>query len=157
MLLRLSIAAQVVLAACLAPGLVAQQTLLAEAPEAMASPAVVAAPPSAEPALRLGLTPCDWGLLGAAAALRYLDYQTTERAMADPAKFREVVLPQALVDHPAGLAAFEAATVGVNYWIYRELVRHGHRRLARVGQAINLTALGGTVAFNEYTLARYGP
>lgn len=99
----------------------------------------------------------DWMMLGAAAGLRYLDYQTTVKALSDPADFHEVILPQALVDNHAGFASFEAGTVVANVWVYRLLVRHGHRRLARFGQAINLAAVGGTVAFNEYNLAKYYP
>lgn len=89
------------------------------------------------------------------AALRSLDYQTTVKAMSDPANFHELVLPQALVDSHIALGSFEAGTVVANYWIYRELVRRGHGRLARIGQAVNLGALAGTVAFNEYNLAEY--
>lgn len=99
----------------------------------------------------------DWSLLGAAATFRYLDYQTTVKALSDPANFREVELPNALVDNHPGFASFEASTVAVNYWAYRLLVRHGHRRLARAGQFINLGAIGGTVASNEYNLVRYFP
>jgi hypothetical protein len=99
----------------------------------------------------------DWTLLGAAAGLRYLDYQTTVKALSDPSDFHEVELPQGLVDNYPGLAAFEAGTVVADFWIYRALVRHGHRRVASGGQIINLGALSGTVAFNEYNLARYYP
>lgn len=102
-----------------------------------------------------GLAPFDWTLLGAAAGLRYLDYQTTVKALSDPADFHEAELPDALVDNHPGFAAFETSTVVANGWIYRALIRHGHRRLARAGQMINLGALGGTVAFNEYNLAKY--
>lgn len=119
------------------------------------SAAVVPLPLHTNRASAPGMTASDWTLLGAAAGLRYLDYQTTVKALSDPVDLREAELPQALVDNHAGFAAFEASTVVANYWIYRLLVRHGHRRLARAGQVINLSALGGTVASNEYNLAKY--
>jgi len=134
----------------------AQSRLLIAAPEPMAgSAAVVAVSPSGNRAPLPGMTVSDWTLLGAAAGLRYLDYQTTVKALSDPADLREAELPQALVDNHAAFAAFEASTVVANYWIYRLMVRHGHRRLARAGQVINLSLLGGTIASNEYNLARY--
>jgi hypothetical protein len=103
------------------------------------------------------MTFTDWSLLGAAGVFRYLDYQTTVKALSQPTIFHEVELPKALVDNHPGFAAFEVSTVAANYWVYRLLVRHGHRRLARAGQAINLGAIGGTVASNEYNLAKYYP
>lgn len=158
-----AISALLLLAAGLVPSLRAQQSLMDAAGEA--GPAASSATfttalrraPAVEPELRPGLDAADWTLLGTAAAFRYLDYQTTVKAMSDPANFHEVILPQALVDNHAGLGAFEASTVVANYWIYRVLVRHGHRRLARAGQVINLGALAGTVAYNEYNLAKYYP
>ena len=146
------------LALYLAPALYAQDTLLSDAPEpSLGSAVVLSRTVQARPTPASGMTFADWTLLGAAAALRYLDYQTTVKALSDPADFHEVELPQGLVDNHTGLAAFEAGTVVANFWIYRVLVRHGHRRLARAGQFINLGALGGTVAFNEYNLAKYYP
>ncbi|HEX3985573.1 MAG TPA: hypothetical protein VHX13_03095 [Acidobacteriaceae bacterium] len=143
------------LALLLAPGLHAQN-VVSVAVSLGAEPAAVV--PVAVPAGRSSVPSlgfCDWTLLGAATGLRYLDYQTTVKALSDPANFHEVELPQPLVDNHPAFGAFEAGTVAANYWIYRMLVRHGHRRLARAGQLINLGALGGTVAFNEYNLARY--
>ena len=138
-----------------ASGLGAQSRLLIEAPESISEPAaVIAVSPPAHRASLPGMTASDWTLLGAAAGLRYLDYQTTVKALSDPADFHEAELPQALVDNHAGFAAFEASTVVANVWVYRVLLRHGHRRLARAGQVINLCALGGTVASNEYNLAK---
>jgi hypothetical protein len=151
------------LALCLAPALHAQDARLTDPSESNLTGifpgscwVIPARPHAVRPALS-GLTPGDWTLLGAAAALRYLDYQTTVKTLSDPAVFHEVELPQALVDNHPGLAAFETSTVVANVWIYRLMVCHGHRRLARAGQLINLGAVGGTVAFNEYNLAKYYP
>ncbi|HEX4310573.1 MAG TPA: hypothetical protein VHZ25_11135 [Acidobacteriaceae bacterium] len=90
----------------------------------------------------------DWSLLGAAAALRFLDYRTTVEFTEDPADFREVELPQALVRSRAALGAFEASTVVVNYVAYRALVGHHHRKIAQVGQSIYVGVMAGTVAWN---------
>lgn len=140
------------------PALHAQPAFLADVPEPIpGSAAVLPVPPHAARPAASELSLFDWSLLGAAAGLRYLDYQTTVKALSDPTDFHEVELPQALVDNHPALAAFETSTVVANLWIYRDLVRHGHRRLARAGQFINLGALGGTVAFNEYNLAKYYP
>lgn len=141
--------------------LYAQETLLGDAAEpgtaGLSGGAVITVPEARvrSPQPELNLT--DWTLLGAAAGLRYLDYQTTVKALSDPADFHEAELPRALVDNHAGFAAFEAGTVVANVWVYRLLVRRGHRRLARFGQAINLALVGGTVANNEYNLVRYFP
>ncbi len=104
-----------------------------------------------------GLVPMDWALLGAGAGLRLLDYKTTVKAMSDPANFREVELPNALVHCRPGLGAFEASTVVGNYYAYRFFVEHRHRKLARWGQVINLAALGWTVGRNYYELNEYWP
>ncbi len=104
-----------------------------------------------------GLAPTDWALLSAGAGLRFLDYKSTVKAMSDPADFREVELPNALVRCRPGLGAFEASTVVANYYAYRFFVDHRHRKLARWGQAINLVALGWTVGRNYYELHEYWP
>ncbi|HVT96881.1 MAG TPA: hypothetical protein VHE33_05190 [Acidobacteriaceae bacterium] len=106
---------------------------------------------------RAGLTQTDWTLLGAAGALRLLDYTSTVKAMSDPIHFREDQLPNALVHCRPGLGAFEASMVGVNYYAYRVLVEHRHRKLARWGQVINLAATGWTVGRNYYELHEYWP
>jgi hypothetical protein len=147
----------------------AQQTALMNAPSATssASPfasddaatpgALVASVPAprlqTEPELSLDLK--DWMLVGAAAPLRFFDYRSTAKATADPSRFREAELPQALVDNHAAFAAFEAGTVVANYYVYRLLVRHRHRSVARLGQAINLGALSWTVEHNYRLLSAH--
>lgn len=137
----------------------AQPAYFSPAPESFAgsSASVFPASPRAPRPSVPRLTVSDWSLLGAAGAFRYLDYHTTVKALSDPANFHEVELPQALVDNHPGFAAFEVSTVVANVWIYRLLVRHGHRRIALAGQFINLGAIGGTVGSNEYNLAKYYP
>jgi hypothetical protein len=96
----------------------------------------------------------DWILLGAVAPLRYFDYRSTVEALSKP-QFHEAMLPTALVDNHAGFAAFEASTVVANYCVYRILVRHHHRTLARWGQSINVGALAWTVGHNYQLLGGY--
>jgi len=105
----------------------------------------------ASPKLNTG----DWMLLGAAGALRFFDYKSTVKGVANPTEFREVELPEALVHNRPGLGAFEASTVVANYYVYRALVRHHRRSLARVGQSINLSALGWTVGNNYRLLSEH--
>lgn len=99
----------------------------------------------------------DWTLLGAGAALRALDYKSTVKCMSDPANFRETQLPNALVHNRPGLGAFEASTVVANYYAYRWFIVHRHRKLARLGQTINLAAVGWTVGRNYYELNEFWP
>jgi hypothetical protein len=99
----------------------------------------------------------DWTLLGAGAALRFLDYQSTVKCMSDPANFREVELPNALVHNRPGFGAFEAGMVVTNYYAYRFLVDRHHRKLARLGQFVNLGAMAWTVGRNYYELNEFWP
>lgn len=99
-----------------------------------------------------GLRPFDWGLIGAAATLRVLDFTTTEKALTEPQYFHEAQLPQALVKNKPAFAAFEAGTVGVNYVGYRLLVRHNMRSLARISQYVYVSALTFQVSHNYQLL-----
>lgn len=90
----------------------------------------------------------DWSLIGAAGMLRVLDYTSTERALNDPQHLREAMLPTALVENKPAFAAFEGATVGMNYLAYRMLVHHHMRSLARVGQYVYVSAMAFTVTRN---------
>jgi len=99
----------------------------------------------------------DWALMSTAAALRFLDYKSTVKAMSDPANFREDQLPNALVHCRPGLGAFEAGMVAGNYYAYRLFVEHRHRKLARWGQVVNLAGIGWTVGHNYYELNQFWP
>ena len=90
----------------------------------------------------------DWSLIGAAGMLRVLDYTSTERALKDPQHFREAMLPTALVENKPAFAAFQAATVGVNYMAYRMLVHHHMRSLARVAQYVYVSGMAFQVTRN---------
>jgi hypothetical protein len=94
----------------------------------------------------------DWSMLGAASALRVLDYTTTEKALSEPQYYHEAMLPQGLVKNKPAFAAFEAGTVGVNYMAYRVLVRHNMRSLARASQYVYVGVMAFQVAHNYQTL-----
>lgn len=146
---------------------IAQQIALLDAPEAASGPSLSSSSsaggsgilPVRGPAAdaREGFARTDWALLGAGAALRFLDYKSTVKSMTDPVNFREVELPQALVHNRPAFGAFEASTVVVNYYAYRLFIEHRHRKLARLGQAINLAAMGWTVGRNYYELNEFWP
>jgi len=99
----------------------------------------------------------DWSLIGAAAALRALDYTSTESAMAQPQLFHEGVLPQKLVNNKAAFAVFQADTVAINYLGYRLLVRHHMRSLALVSQYVYVGAMTFQVAHNYQLLGNPPP
>src|ERR1700691_4477074 len=108
----------------------AQQTALMNAPSATSSAAPFASDDAATPGALVASVPAprlqtepglaldleDWMLVGAAAPLRFFDYRSTVKVTADPSRFREAELPQALVANHAAFAAFEAGTVVANYY-----------------------------------------
>jgi len=99
-----------------------------------------------------GFRVLDWSMLGAASALRVLDYTSTEKALSEPQYYHEAMLPQGLVKNKPAFAAFEAGTVGVNYMAYRLLVRHNMRSLARASQYVYVGAMTFQIAHNYQTL-----
>lgn len=66
---------------------------------------------------------------------------------------REAELPSALVKNKGGFAAFEAGTSGLSILAGYEMTRRGHRRLARLGQTIDVVSIGYAVVHN-YRLER---
>lgn len=112
----------------------------------------VAAPQPTEKPSRLNVL--DWSMIGAATALRVLDYTSTEKAMEYPQYFHEDILPKALVKNKPGFAAFQAGTVVVDYGAYRFLVRHHLRSLAQISQYLYVGAMTFQVAHNYQTLGR---
>ncbi len=94
----------------------------------------------------------DWSMIGAAAALRVLDYTSTEKALSEPQSFHEAMLPQALVENKPAFAAFEVGTVGLNYAAYRFLVHHNKRSLARASQYVYVGVMTFQVSHNYQLL-----
>jgi len=96
----------------------------------------------------------DWSGIGAAAALRVLDYTSTEKALVYPQYFHENMLPTALVKNKPGFAAFQAGTVAVNFEAYRVLVWHHRRPLALMSQSLYVGAMAYQVGSNYQLLGR---
>jgi hypothetical protein len=91
----------------------------------------------------------DWSLAGSVMATRALDWTSTERCLRRPfQQCREGELPTGLVKNEAGFAAYEAAVSALSILAQYELTRHGHRRLARLGQGIDGASIGYTVVHN---------
>jgi hypothetical protein len=114
-----------------------------------------ASEPKVNPKMELGSV--DWSLLSAAAGLRFLDYKSTVKCMSDPARFHEDQLPAALVRNRPALGAYEAGTVVANYYVYRLLIEHRHRTLARLAQSINIGAVAWAVGHNYYEIEESWP
>jgi hypothetical protein len=89
----------------------------------------------------------DWSLAGAVVIARTLDWTSTEECLRRP-WCREAELPTVLVKNKVGFAAFEAVASGLSILAQYEMTRHGHKRLARLGQSIDLGALGYSVLHN---------
>jgi hypothetical protein len=112
------------------------------------SPLLPSAPTPAAVKMRVfGIV--DWSLAGSVVAARALDWSSTEQCLRRPfQQCREDELPTALVKNEAGFAAYEAAVSALSILAQYELTRHGHRRLARLGQGIDGASIGYTVVHN---------
>lgn len=145
----------------------AQQITLIEAPTPVESASSLASAANGAPSEAFAVAPItavrekpprlkllDWSGIGAAAALRVLDYTSTEKAMEYPQYFHEDILPKALVKNKPAFAAFQASTVAVNYGAYRLLVRHNLRPLAEVSQYLYVGVMSFQVASNYQLLGR---
>jgi hypothetical protein len=90
----------------------------------------------------------DGALYASIASYRTLDYFSTRRALAGGA--REVVLPKWVVNNQGTFIAFEGlatvSEVSGSIW----LIRHGHRRMARVMNVMSI-GLGVQAVVNNYT------
>ena len=49
-----------------------------------------------------------------------------------------MLLPQFIANHPAAMALYSGATVGADYFVARQLEKHGHRELARIVTTVDL-------------------
>ena len=163
-----------VLVVLLAVDAQAQRAMLIDAPLPSESTSSLAAnlnheslTPGPAPMLAFAVTPepqakiqapplnwLDWSGIGAAAALRVLDYTSTETALTYPQYFHENMLPTALVKNKPGFAAFQAGTVALNFEAYRVLVRHHRRSLALMSQSLYVGAMGYQVGSNYQLLGR---
>jgi hypothetical protein len=89
----------------------------------------------------------DWSLAGSLVAARALDWTSTEECLRRP-WCHEAELPSALVKSKVGFAAFEAGVSGFSILAEYKMTRHGHRRLARWGQGIDVGSIGYAVVHN---------
>jgi hypothetical protein len=89
----------------------------------------------------------DWTLAGSVVVGRALDWTSTEECLRRP-WCREAELPTVLVKNKVGFAAFEAVVSGFSILAQYEMTRHGHRRLARLGQSIDVGSIWYSVLHN---------
>jgi hypothetical protein len=89
----------------------------------------------------------DWTLAGSVVVGRALDWTSTEECLRRP-WCHEVELPTVLVKNKVGFAAFEAVVSGFSILAQYEMTRHGHRRLARLGQSIDVGSIWYSVLHN---------
>lgn len=93
--------------------------------------------------------PLDLGLAVSVYASHAGDWASTEECTRRPyAQCHEAQLPNALVHNKVGFAAYEFTTASLEVFAQYELTRHGHRKLARVFQAVNVGVTVGVVAHN---------
>lgn len=90
----------------------------------------------------------DMALYATIAGYRTMDYFSTRHAIAGGA--REMILPQWVVENRGAFIAFEglatAGEVSSSVW----LIRHRHRRVARMMNAVSI-GLGVQAVVNNYT------
>jgi hypothetical protein len=89
----------------------------------------------------------DWTLAGSVVVGRALDWTSTEECLRRR-WCREVELPTVLVKNKVGFAAFEAVVSGFSILAQYEMTRQGHRRVARLGQSIDVGSIWYSVLHN---------
>jgi hypothetical protein len=89
------------------------------------------------------------GVLGSHAG----DWASTEECLRRPyAQCHEAQLPNALVHNKVGFAAYELSTASLEVLAQYELTKHGHRKLARLAQSLNV-GYTTEVVIHNYSLA----
>jgi hypothetical protein len=89
----------------------------------------------------------DWSLTGSVVVARALDWTSTEECLRRP-WCREAELPTVPVKNKVGFAAFAAGVSALSVVAQYEMTRNGHRRLARLGQRIDVGSIGYSVLHN---------
>jgi hypothetical protein len=93
----------------------------------------------------------DWTLAGSIATARFLDWTSTEECGRRPyGQCHEANLPNALVHNKVGFALYETACTAGLVLAQYELTKLGHRRLARIGQAVDFALTAHTVVHNYH-------
>lgn len=100
------------------------------------------------------MTPTSLLLAGSVVASRALDWASTEECLRR-AWCHEGELPNALVHSKPGLAAFEASMTALGIFAQHEMEKHGHRKMAIVGQVVSSSMILGQDAYNYYVDKSY--
>lgn len=95
------------------------------------------------------ITPTSLLLAGGLVASRALDWASTEECLRR-SWCHEGELPNALVHSKPGLAAFEVSMAAVGIFAQHEIGKHGHRKLAIMGQVVSSSLILGQDAYNYY-------
>jgi hypothetical protein len=93
-------------------------------------------------------------LAGGVVASRALDWASTEECLRR-SWCHEGELPNALVRSKPGLAAFEASMSAFGIFAQHEIGKHGHRKLAIMGQVVSSSLILGQDAYNYYVDKSY--
>ena len=89
----------------------------------------------------------DWSLAGSVVATHLIDFTSTETWISTKV-CREAIPPNALVHLKPAFMAYELGTASLEILAQYELSRHGHRRVARLAQAANISLTARTVERN---------
>jgi hypothetical protein len=100
------------------------------------------------------ITPTSFLLAGGVVASRALDWASTEECLRR-SWCHEGELPNALVHSKPGLAAFEVSMAGLSIFAQHEIAKHGHRKLAIMGQVVSSSLMLGQDAYNYYVDKSY--
>jgi len=100
------------------------------------------------------ITPTSLLLAGGVVASRALDWASTEECLRR-SWCHEGELPNALVHSKPGLAAFEVSMAGLGIFAQHEIGKHGHRKLAIMGQVVSSSLILGQDAYNYYVDKSY--
>lgn len=90
----------------------------------------------------------EWTLLAADAAVRGLDVYSTHWAL--KAGNKEGTLPDWIVEHPPVMALYSGSIMVAQYFVARHLFNHGHRRLAHLITAADVSITGTYAVHNLF-------
>ena len=111
-------------------------------------------PEAPEPLHSEVMTRTSFLLAGGLVASRALDWASTQECLRR-SWCHEGELPNALVHSKPGLAAFEASMSALGIFAQHEMGKHGHRKLAIVGQVVCSSMILGQDAYNYYVDKSY--
>jgi hypothetical protein len=93
-------------------------------------------------------------LAGGLVASRALDWASTQECLRR-SWCHEGELPNALVHSKPGLAAFEVSMSALGIFAQHEVAKHGHKKLAIVGEIVSSSMILGQDAYNYYVDKSY--